>query len=83
MTLINKIYRLNKIPQLLNKKRDARKESDKKKDKDNSEKPPFRFDHDDAFVKERQPESPKTSLSPKEKTQPTKEGVGNHIDVII
>lgn len=84
MNLINKINRLNKIPQLLNKKREAEEESEKKKEKENQKQDSgFTFEHDDAFIKKRTEEtSPKPVVST-EKRKTTKEGVGNYIDVII
>lgn len=84
MNLINKINRLNKIPQLLNKKREAEEGSEKKKEKGNQKKDTgFTFEHDDAFIKKSTEEtSPKTIVST-DKKKTTKEGVGKHIDVTI
>ncbi len=86
MNLINKINRLNKIPQLLNKKREAEEESEKRRKKENSQKKSgFSFEHDDAFIKKR-PESEEPTQKPPvsaDKRKTTKEGVGNYIDVII
>lgn len=84
MNLINKINRLNKIPQLLNKKREAKEESDKKKEKENQKQDSgFTFEHDDAFVKKRTEETISKPMISTEKRRTTKEGVGNIIDVII
>lgn len=84
MNLINKINRLSKIPQLLNKKREAEKESEKKERRENFEKESgFTFDHDDAFIKKRPEEASPKPIVSTEKKKTTKEGVGKHIDVII
>lgn len=84
MNLINKINRLNKIPQLLNKRREAEEESEKKKEKGNQKKDSgFSFEHDDAFIKNRTEETNPKPIVSTEKKKTTKEGVGNHIDVTI
>ncbi|WP_340103546.1 hypothetical protein [Rhodohalobacter sp. 8-1] len=44
MALISKISKLNRIPQLLNKKREAELQERKKKE-DSSDRPPFPFNH--------------------------------------
>lgn len=84
MNLINKINRLSKIPQLLNKKREAEEESEKKGKKENQKKDSgFTFEHDDAFIKKRPEETSSKPIVSTEKRKTTKEGVGNNIDVVI
>lgn len=84
MNHINKINRLSKIPQLLNKKREAEEESEKKGKRENSdENSGFIFDHDDAFIKKRPDETISKPTVSVEKKKTTKEGVGNRIDVTI
>jgi len=84
MNLINKINRLNKIPQLLNKKREAEEESDKKKKQEGNKKGSgFSFEHDDAFIKKRPDEPIQKPFVPSEKGKTIREGVGGNIDVIV
>ncbi len=83
MNLINKINRLNKIPQLLNKKREAEDESEKKKKDNNKKGTGFSFEHDDAFIKKRPDEPVQKPIVSTEKGKTVREGVGRNIDVIV
>lgn len=90
MDQIGKINRLNKIPHLLNMKREAQRENESKKKKEqNEEKEPeedayFSLESDEAKISK----PPSTALvhvkSPKvEQRKSAKKGVGSYIDLTI
>ncbi|TVQ66288.1 MAG: hypothetical protein EA360_06610 [Balneolaceae bacterium] len=87
MDSINKINRLNKIPHLLNKKREAERDKESKQQKqesDSEEDSYFSLEQKDGFKKK----PPVTALvkvepSPVEKKRSVKDGVGNYIDLTI
>lgn len=87
MNSIGKIDRLNKIPQLLNKKREAQKEREKSKQKEEAESEEDRYvplEYDESAKKK----PPVTALvkvtTPKvEQKRSAKEGVGSYIDLTI
>ena len=83
MALISKISRLNRIPQLLNKKRDA--ERDAKNRERSSEHPDFSLNERPNMKR------PDPSTSPRSRAEAVKlqtakslrEGIGRHVDVFV
>lgn len=82
MALISKISRLNRIPQLLNKKREAERE-EKRKREESSDRPPFPFNQR-LSVKRSKTSSPGSySTKEMETASARKEGIGRRIDVFV
>lgn len=82
MTLVTKISKLAKIPQLLKKKQEAEEEAKKKKE-DSADRPPFPLKDKPAFKKSRSsaPEDNSTKASSEPKS--TNEGIGERIDLTV
>ena len=79
MAIFSKISRLNRIPQLLNQKREAEMEEKRKKREDSSERPPFR-----QFINTVRPEPKHQSYSEAvdpDTARARRQGIGRRIDV--
>jgi len=80
LELISKISKLNRIPQLLNKKREAELEERKKRE-DSSDRPPFPFSHRTNVKREKSNSGTYYSTSEMETARARKAGIGRRLDV--
>ena len=81
MELITKISKLNRIPQLLNKKREVELEERKKRE-DSSDRPPFPFNHRINVKREKsEPKGHYYSSREMETARARKAGIGRRLDV--
>jgi len=82
MTLTSKISRLSRIPQLLNKRREAEEEEKRKRD-DSSERPPFPFNGQPNFNRPKPNSRSRSEAISQQTAKSIKEGIGRRIDVFV
>lgn len=81
MNLVTKIAKLTRLPQILERKREAERDSKKKRD-DSYDGPPFPLKDKPSFKKPRPKTFPKSS-KPTSEPKSAKDGIGERIDLTV
>lgn len=82
MALISKISKLNRIPQLLNKKREAERE-EKRKREESSDRPPFPFNHRPSINRPQPSVRSRTEAIKEQTAKSLRQGIGRRVDLFV